>query len=63
MRWQEMDDQDDPPKGRSDNNKAKRRIYEEDTLPVKKKSGKRAHRKKTFKDELLEEYAVGKNRE
>ncbi len=58
MRWQEMDDQDDHRKGRSENSKVKKRTYEEDALPVKKKSGKRAHRKQTFKDELLDEYAV-----
>jgi len=63
MRWQEMDDADNSRRCRLDNRKGKRRLYEEDALPVKKKSGKRRHRKETFKDELLEEYVVGRDSE
>ena len=60
MRWQDIDDLDDEHTKRPENSKVKKRNYEEDALPVKKKSGKRSHRKKTFKDDLLEEYAAGR---
>jgi len=63
MRWQEMDDGDTRQRCRLDSRKKKRRLYEEDALPVKKKSGKRRHRKETFKDELLEEYVMGRDSE